>query len=82
MAGRAGKLEEAEKLMKKANKLWQPSLLDLRLKPDWEAAAPLFEKAALAFKVGSAVLLFVSSKLVRSTFGLLVSTFRCSLWLG
>lgn len=46
----AGKLEEAEKLMKKANKLWAPSLLDLRLKPDWEGAAPLYEKAALAFK--------------------------------
>jgi hypothetical protein len=48
---RAGKLEEAEKLLKKANKLWQPSILDMRLKPDWEGAAPLFEKAALAFKV-------------------------------
>ncbi|KIY98118.1 Gamma-soluble NSF attachment protein [Monoraphidium neglectum] len=47
---RAGKLEEAEKLLKKANKLWQPSILDMRLKPDWEGAAPLFEKAALAFK--------------------------------
>lgn len=37
--------------MKKANKLWQPSILDMRLKPDWEAAAPLFEKAAVAYKV-------------------------------
>jgi hypothetical protein len=30
---------------------WSPSLLDFRLKPDWESAAPLFEKAALAYKV-------------------------------
>jgi hypothetical protein len=50
MAAKA-KLEEADKLMKKANKLWAPSLLDMRLKPDWEGAAPLFEKAALAFRV-------------------------------
>jgi hypothetical protein len=49
-AARQGRLEEAEKLLKKANKLWSPSLLDLRLKPDWEAAAPLYERAALAFK--------------------------------
>jgi hypothetical protein len=47
----AGKLEEPEKLMKKANKYWSPSVLDFRLKPDWESAAPLYEKAALAFKV-------------------------------
>lgn len=46
----AGKLEEAEKLMKKANKLWAPSILDLRMRPDWEAAAPLYEKAAVAYK--------------------------------
>lgn len=51
MAARAGKLEEAEKALKQANKLWAPSLLDLRLRPDWEGAAPLFERAALAFKV-------------------------------
>lgn len=51
--GSKGKLEEAEKLLKQANKLWAPSLLDLRLKPDWEGAAPLYEKAALAFRVGS-----------------------------
>jgi hypothetical protein len=48
---RPDKLEEAEKLMKKANKYWSPSVLDFRLKPDWEAAGPLFEKAALAYKV-------------------------------
>lgn len=34
------------------SQLWSPSLLDFRLKPDWEGAAPLFEKAALAYKVG------------------------------
>lgn len=45
-----GKAAEAEKLFKKANKEINPSLLDFRLKPDWEAAAPLFEKAALTFK--------------------------------
>eukprot|EP00879_Flechtneria_rotunda_P005030 GHRR01005306.1.p1 GENE.GHRR01005306.1~~GHRR01005306.1.p1 ORF type:complete len:315 (+),score=87.96 GHRR01005306.1:217-1161(+) len=44
------KLLEADKLMGKGNKYWAPSLLDLRLKPDWEAAAPLFEKAALLYK--------------------------------
>eukprot|EP00195_Chlamydomonas_chlamydogama_P008641 CAMPEP_0202893498 /NCGR_PEP_ID=MMETSP1392-20130828/3070_1 /ASSEMBLY_ACC=CAM_ASM_000868 /TAXON_ID=225041 /ORGANISM="Chlamydomonas chlamydogama, Strain SAG 11-48b" /LENGTH=310 /DNA_ID=CAMNT_0049577851 /DNA_START=30 /DNA_END=962 /DNA_ORIENTATION=- len=42
--------KEAEKLVKKANKEISPSLLDFRLKPDWEAAAPLFEKAALMYK--------------------------------
>ena len=45
---------EADKLMKKANKAWAPSLLDFRLKPDWEEAAPLFEKAALCYRVRSA----------------------------
>jgi hypothetical protein len=45
------KITEADTLMKKANKYWQPSLMDFRLKPDWEAAAPLFEKAALLYKV-------------------------------
>lgn len=45
------KIVEADKLMSKANKYWGPSLLDFRLKPDWEAASPLFEKAALLYKV-------------------------------
>lgn len=49
------KIVEADKLMSKANKYWAPSLLDFRLKPDWEAAAPLFEKAALLYKVRRAV---------------------------
>eukprot|EP00878_Enallax_costatus_P031132 GHUV01034009.1.p2 GENE.GHUV01034009.1~~GHUV01034009.1.p2 ORF type:complete len:108 (-),score=13.14 GHUV01034009.1:878-1201(-) len=45
------KIVEADKLLSKANKYWAPSLLDFRLKPDWEAAAPLFEKAAMLYKV-------------------------------
>ncbi len=46
------KEKEADKLMKKGNKEISPSLLDFRLKSDWEQAAPLFEKAALLYKVG------------------------------
>jgi hypothetical protein len=45
------KEKEADTMMKKANKLIKPSLFDFRLKPDWEEAAPLFEKAALLYKV-------------------------------
>lgn len=44
-------IAEAEKLLKKAHKLCSPSLFDFRLKPDWEAAAPLLEQAALKFRV-------------------------------
>lgn len=61
---RPDKAEEAAKLFKKAEKYWAPSLLDLRLKPDWEAAAPLYEKSALAFKVRD-VLSWVSSPQAR-----------------
>ena len=43
--------EEAAKLVKKANKYLSPSILDLRLKPDWEAAAPLLDRAAVLYKV-------------------------------
>ncbi|KAJ9532770.1 hypothetical protein QJQ45_010880 [Haematococcus lacustris] len=46
----ADKQEEAGKLMKKASKAISPSLFDFRLKPDWEVAAPLFERAAVLFK--------------------------------
>lgn len=46
----AAKAAEADKLYKKATKAWQPSLLDFRLKPDWEVAAPLFERAAVCYK--------------------------------
>lgn len=51
MASLGEKQLEADALMKKGSKLWAPSLLDFRLKPDWEAAAPLFERAALLYKV-------------------------------
>lgn len=55
-AGSMGdKIVEADKLMSKANKHWSPSLLDFRLKPDWEGAAPLFEKAAMLYKVSCCV---------------------------
>ncbi|GFH26279.1 gamma-soluble NSF attachment protein, partial [Haematococcus lacustris] len=47
----ADKQEEAGKLMKKASKAISPSLFDFRLKPDWEVAAPLFERAAVLFKM-------------------------------
>lgn len=47
---RGRKLDEAEAHMRKANKLWAPSILELRLKPDWEGAAPLYEKAALGYR--------------------------------
>ena len=43
--------QEADKLMKKAKKLLGPSILDLRMRPDWEAASPFLEKAALLYKV-------------------------------
>jgi hypothetical protein len=46
-----GKMEEADKLMKKATKLCNPSLLSMRIKPDWEAACPMLERAALCYKV-------------------------------
>jgi hypothetical protein len=37
--------------MKKASKLCNPSLLAMRIKPDWEVACPLLERAALCYKV-------------------------------
>lgn len=46
-----GKMEEADKLMKKAMKLCNPSIVAFRIKPDWEAACPMFERAALCYKV-------------------------------
>jgi hypothetical protein len=46
----ADKEAEADKLMKKAMKEINPSLLDFRLKPDWEAAAPNFDRAAMLYK--------------------------------
>jgi gamma-soluble NSF attachment protein len=45
------KEKEADKLWKKAGKYCMPNVFDFRMKPDWEAACPLFEKAALLWKV-------------------------------
>ena len=42
---------EADKLMKQAQKLCDPSFLSMRIKADWEQAQPLFEKAAKTYKV-------------------------------
>lgn len=42
--------QEGDKLMRKAQKLLQPSVLALRIKPDREQALPLFENAANLFK--------------------------------
>lgn len=50
-AAAAEKEKEADKLMKKGQKEVSPSLLDFRLKPDWEQAAPKFEEAAKLYKV-------------------------------
>mmetsp|Transcript_14044 Transcript_14044/g.24630 ORF Transcript_14044/g.24630 Transcript_14044/m.24630 type:complete len:324 (-) Transcript_14044:140-1111(-) len=41
---------EAMKLVKTAKKFIAPSILDMRIKPDWESATPLLEKAASIFK--------------------------------
>lgn len=49
--GMALTAEAADKLFEKATKLTQPSVIALRLRPDWEQATPLFEKAAIAYKV-------------------------------
>ena len=50
-AANAEKEKEADKLVKKGNKEVSPSLFDFRLKPDWEAAAPMYDRAALLYKV-------------------------------
>lgn len=38
-------------MMKKAEKLLQPSVLQMRMKPAWDDAMPLFEKAAQYYQV-------------------------------
>ena len=49
------RLREAEKLQKEATKMTTPSLLAFRLKAEWEQATPMFERAAMLFRVsGSA----------------------------
>lgn len=40
----------ADKLMKQAEKCLRPSVLAMRLKPEWDEALALFEKAALQYK--------------------------------
>ena len=44
-------VDEADKLMKKALKLLSPSILEMRFKPDWEAACQPLERAGLLYKV-------------------------------
>lgn len=44
--------EDADKLMKKANKYCDPSFLSMRIKADWEQAQPMYERAAKIYKVG------------------------------
>lgn len=46
-----GSESEGDKQMKAAAKLCQPSFLSFRLAADWDQATPLFERAALNFKV-------------------------------
>ena len=43
--------KEANKLMKEAMKSIGPSLLEFRFKPDYETAGPMFERAAVLYKV-------------------------------
>ena len=47
--GTMSSVEEGRKLVKKATKLLQPSVLALRMKPDWDQATPMFEEAARIF---------------------------------
>ena len=46
-----GSVSEGDKQMKAAHKLCQPSVLSLRLSADWDQATPLYERAALNYKV-------------------------------
>jgi hypothetical protein len=42
---------EAQKLLKDANKLANPSFLGMKMKGDWGSATPLYERAAILFRV-------------------------------
>ncbi len=44
---------DADKLMKQANKLCDPSFFSMRIKADWEQAQPIYEKVAKLYKVKS-----------------------------
>jgi tetratricopeptide (TPR) repeat protein len=46
----SGKRAEAQKLLKDANKLANPSFLGIKMKADWMSATPLYERAALLFR--------------------------------
>ena len=48
------KASEGDELLRKADKLCAPSMLQLRLKPDWPAATLLYEQAAKTFTVSCA----------------------------
>lgn len=43
--------EEADKLLRDANKLVTPNMLLFKLKGDWLQATPMFERAALLYRV-------------------------------
>lgn len=64
----------ADELFEKATKLTQPNVIALRLRPDWEQATPLFEKAAIAYKVGysfkSTLARLVSAEISRGSYEL------------
>jgi|688.fasta_scaffold1387547_1 hypothetical protein len=47
---------EAQSILKEATKLSAPSFLGMRLKGDWMQATPMFERAALLFRVSQVVL--------------------------
>ena len=44
---------EAQAILKEATKLSAPSFLGMRLKGDWTQATPIFERAALLFRVST-----------------------------
>jgi len=46
-----GRRVEAQKLFREANKLSNPSFLGFRIKGDWITSTPLYERAALLFRV-------------------------------
>ena len=46
--------KSADKLMKQAEKCIRPAVMSMRFKPDWDEAYPLFEKAAVQYRVRNA----------------------------
>jgi len=44
---------EAQSIYKEAMKLSAPSFIGMRLKGDWIQSTPMFERAALLFRVSS-----------------------------